>query len=147
MFLKDSKYYREIEHTADIGLQIHGESLIHLFANAAFGFYDLILGEHKNSEQDRKKIQLNAANVNDLMVNWLSELNYLLSVDHFVAASFIDLQIISEESEVRLNAELVGESNSDFKQNLGFEIKAITYHQLNIHETVEGYKTDIFFDI
>jgi SHS2 domain-containing protein len=147
MFQKDIGYFKEIEHTADVGLEVRGNTVDHLFANAAFGLYHLLFEGKDFKKVQTKTIQLQAENLSDLMVTWLGELNYILTVEHFVMAAFDTLVIDHDHTPVFLKASLAGQAEIDIKQYLRIEIKAITYHQLDIRETNCGYETRIFFDI
>jgi len=146
-FKKDSTHFREIEHTADIGLEIRGASLPLFFANAAFGFYDLLFGMMEVSTGCVKKIVLREQTLNDLFVSWLSELNYLLNVDHFVMSEIQTLSVKKTDKTYDLFAELSGNQKIAYLTEARFEIKAATYHQLRIEQNQSGFYTRIFFDI
>ena len=70
------KGFREIEHTADIGIEVWGNNLETLFLNAAQGMYSIVFGELKNTAKDCFSFSVNEENPEDLLVAFLSELNY-----------------------------------------------------------------------
>ncbi len=70
--------FKIIPHTADIGLSVTAASREELFADAVFGLRSLLLSKISLKNSDLKKIQLEAITLEDLLVQWLSELNFLV---------------------------------------------------------------------
>ena len=146
-FKKNYKYFREIEHTADVGLEISGDTLPLLFANAAFGFYHLLFETMEVPAVCVKEIVLQEQTLNDLFVSWLSELNYLLSVNQFVMSEIKVLSVQKSDEIYIFFAELAGNQDISYLREAKIEIKAVTYHQLKIEQSQSGFHTRIFFDI
>jgi SHS2 domain-containing protein len=146
-YIKKLKKFREIEHTADTGLEVSGDTLAQLFANAAFGFYHLLFGHITIRPSHMREIVLEEQMVHDLMVRWLSELNYLLQVDQFVTGEIHSLSVEKINASYNLSAKLAGNQDRKYINKARFEIKAVTYHQLEIEQNKSGYQTRIFFDI
>lgn len=147
LYKKDLKTFHEIEHTADIGLKIEGSTLPLFFANAAFGFYHLLYESLEVPCVCVQDILLQENALHHLLVAWLSELNYLLNIDHFVTNEIRDLTITERDKKFDLHAILAGDKNITYLTRAKFEIKAVTYHQLKIDRNRSGYRARIFFDI
>jgi len=146
-FKKNSNYFREIDHTADIGLEINGDTIPFLFANAAFGFYQLLFETNNIPVVHEKEIVLEDHSLNDLFVRWLSELNYLLTVEQFVMSEIQTLSVKKTKNNFELYAKLNGNTDILYQTTARFEIKAVTYHQLKIVKKKSGFQTRIYFDI
>jgi SHS2 domain-containing protein len=140
-------YFEEIEHTADIGLKSHAPTMPQLYANMAFGMYHLVLTTEPGKQTKSRNVTATGHSLEELLVNWLSELNYLLSMHHFIASSFSDLSIAPTHSGYILKATLHGWEVRDYKKEIGTEIKAVTYHQLSVETCKTGYRAQVIFDI
>jgi SHS2 domain-containing protein len=139
--------FEEIEHTADVGIKGSAPSLPELFANFAFGMYHLIVGSLSPKAEKTKFLQITGTTFEDLLVNWLSELNYLFVVHHFISAVFSDLFITEKGAVYVLNTKLSGEDVRKYKDLIKTEIKAVTWHQLYLKETGTGYHAQVIFDV
>ena len=69
--------FEQIDHTADVGLRIYGETLVELFQHAAEGLFDIITVLEKVNVKVSRQVFVNASDRESLLVNWLSELNFL----------------------------------------------------------------------
>ncbi len=140
--------FREIDHTADAGLKIFGGDLSDLFIHAAQGLFSLIcMDEFPWDRPERKhtsiKINLQANSLEDLLHDWLSELLYLHSTQKLIFTSFIINNISPSTIDAKLGGIHYENSDVQFLQ----EIKAVTYHQLNVIKVPEGYRAQVIFDI
>ena len=132
--------FEEIEHTADVALRVHGRDLKELLENAAQGMAFLICGETILShEEDQQPVEIRADDAEGLLVEWLSELVFLVEVKSFVFQR-VEFQNFSS---TYLQARVYGKIAREMKVH----IKAVTYHNLKIVETEDGLETTIVFDI
>ncbi|MDD3492813.1 MAG: archease [Candidatus Thermoplasmatota archaeon] len=141
--MKDMQPYKTFEHTADIGIQAHGASLVEAFAHAARGMFSLMVDGSHIEPREEREIELPVEGDREqLLVDWLSELLYLRDVEGLV---FGDFQVsIGEET---LRATVRGEPYSRERHAYGREIKAVTYHLLEIKRTKKGVYIKVLFDI
>jgi SHS2 domain-containing protein len=82
-----------------------------------------------------------------LLVDWLSELLYLFEVDEIIFRKFQVEGVREEESEYSMTARASGEKYYPESHPFETEIKAVTYNQLEIGETVDGWKAQVVVDI
>ena len=147
MYVMKLEKFKEIEHTADVGIQVTGSTLPETFANSAFGMYHILCGKATVEGNLRNYISLRADILSDLLVSWLGEINYLLSINKFKAEKIKNLDIKKRYEQFILEAELVGNEIENYKEFVKAEIKAVTYHQFEIKEIEEGYFAQVIFDI
>ncbi len=133
--------YEFIEHTADIGIKAYGKNLSEAFKNAAVGMFDIITNKSKINNIGEYEIQLDAPDLEQLLVDWLSELLFLNGAKNLVFSEFI-LNISGNS----LSAKIFGEEFDDSKHKKGTEIKAVTYHMLEVHNTKPVF-VKVLFDI
>jgi len=137
------KPYRLISHTADIGVRVRGGTLKELFANAAFAMFDLLTDVSEVRHAKSLKIRVIAADLDELMVTWLGELLYKFEVGKTVFSAFKVLEVDNDH----LVASVKGEKFAPARHEVVHAIKAVTYHQLKVHKTREGWATTIIFDV
>jgi SHS2 domain-containing protein len=139
-----SKFYRLIEHTADIGIKVRGVNQRQLFANAARAMFDIMAGKKKAGRASLKTpvtIRLDAANVEVLFHDWLNELVSLAAVKYVIFCDFKFKTLTAE----RLEAIAFGCDAGAYAMRT--EIKAVTYHQLRVRKIRSGWSAEVIFDV
>lgn len=131
--------FNEIEHTADTALHIQAENLAELLKYAALGMFSLMGLSSDHDSGTRRRIELEALDREDLLVAWLEELLYLIEM-HEVGFGDVDIEVHQDRSLVAMVEEIPGMIPLK-------EIKAVTYHGLEIIETDKGLETTIVFDV
>jgi SHS2 domain-containing protein len=137
------KNYELIEHTADIGIKVKGKDLNELFKNSALAMFDII-SEKKAPKSKKKikiKIELEADDLEELIVNWLNELLYLSATKELI---FSDFQIKTIDNNT-LKASVTGEDIKNYRVNA--EIKAATYYELKIEVLESRWQAQLIFDV
>ena len=137
------KKYEFIDHTADILIKAFGNNLSECFENAAQAMFDIITDNSKIKSIGQYNIQLKSPDLEQLLVDWLSELLFLNSAKNLV---FGDFKLIIDDKEPNLEAKIYGEKYSIKKHKNGMEIKAITYHMLKVNNK-KPYSIQVLFDI
>ena len=134
--------YRILPHTADIRLKIYGQNLKELFLNSSSGLVKL-LGICLNQTAGRKRIiRLKAHDAESLLVSWLNEILYIIQTKHFRPACVV----ITHCDGKKLEAALTGKYSKG-KIPLLREIKAATYHNLEITKKGKLFETEVLFDL
>ena len=136
--------YEIVEHTADVGLRAFGKDLKELFANAAYGLFDLIVADLGTVRPEQTvSLTVEAQDVEELFADWLRELLYLCNAERWLFSKFEVLEIDSG----RLEAKCWGEVYDPSRHAWEMEIKAVTYHQLRVERVEAGWSAQIIFDI
>jgi SHS2 domain-containing protein len=137
------KKYDLLDHTADIGVKAYGETLNEAFENAAKAMFDIITDESEIEFVGQYSIELRADDLEQLLVDWLDELLFLHSAKNLVFSHF---KVNINKKEKKLIANIFGEKFDLSKHKIGTEIKAITYHMLEVRKK-KPYHVQILFDI
>jgi len=137
------KTYELIDHTADVGLKAYGKNLSEAFQNAAKGMFDIITDSSEIEPVGQYDIQLEAADLEQLLVDFLSELLFLNSAQNLVFGFF---KVELDEDKNSLSARVFGEKFNISKHKIGAEIKAVTYHMLEV-KNKKPYHAQVLFDI
>ncbi len=135
--------YHLINHTADIGIFVEGKDLEDLFTTAATAMSSQIFDLEKLKEKETRRIKLEGENLEDLLIRWLNELLFLSEKGYI----FKNFNIEKLETNFIL-ASVKGEKIDFGKTLLKQQIKAATYHQLEIKEADSGnLQATIIFDV
>jgi len=142
-----SKRFKEIDHTADVGIVAYGKTLEELFENAACGMLYISYGNLSIDANLSLKIDIEEPDETHLLVAWLSELNYLTLTNDFLTHTIKDIKLTKTENNCRLQAEISGTQAGTFLNFFNTEIKAVTYHNLKIEKKKDHYQCQVIFDI
>ena len=137
------KRYKLLDHTADIGTVVSGKEISGAFADAAYAMFDILTDIDRVEERDSRNIQASAENVEELLVAWLDELLYLYETERFIGRRFV----IEDMSNTGLKASVFGEKIDPDRHEVKTEIKSVTYHQLKVEKTDDGWKAQVIFDV
>jgi SHS2 domain-containing protein len=135
------KHYELIDHTADVGVKAYGKTVAEAFAHAAVAMFDIITDESTIGSVGEYDIVLEAPDREQLLVDWLSKLLYLNDAEDLVFGRF-EVTIIGN----RLSARIFGEKYDTKKHKMGVEIKAVTYHMVQVNEKDPVF-VQVLFDI
>ena len=135
--------YRIIEHTADTGFEVRGETREQVFETAALAFFHIMwrLGQPQKSQPEI--INITGIDSKELLVNFLEEFLYLYDAKGLVCTHVK----VEKMTDTKLRAQAwLQQFNDDRDQEL-LGVKAVTYHQLNIGEKDHIWAAQVFLDI
>ena len=135
--------YRLIDHTADFCIHVFGSDSKELFANAAWAMFDLITEIDSLKGMDSCNIKISGDDWSDLMVNWLREILFLWNGKELLVKT---AQILSL-SKNDLSAKVVFDQYDPDRHIITTEIKAVTYHQIQVNSGPSGWEAKIIFDV
>ena len=131
-----------IDHTADVGILVMAPTPEGMFETAALAFTALITNVDSLDLRLERKFRLQEYDMETLLVTWLQELLYLLDTEDLIFGRFqVNLQ------EFSLEATAWGEIFDPEIHPMKTEIKAVTYHQLEVEQSDQGWQARVIFDI
>jgi protein archease len=131
-----------IDHTADAGIRVEAPTVEDLFATAALAFSELVTSVDSVDCRVERRFKLQEDDMETLLVSWLQELLYLLDTEDLVFARF-QVRI----HDLSLAATAWGDVFDPKIHTIKTEIKAVTYHQLEVVESDQGWQAQVIFDI
>jgi SHS2 domain-containing protein len=138
----DAPLYRELEHTADIGIEITAPTRSALFRRAVLALAALLVEPSNVASAGPRIVDITAGDDVELMHDLLTELLQL-----FAADGFIWRDAALEERGRTLHAVLQGESFDPSRHTPRGEIKAVTYHQMTVEKLANEWRARIIFDV
>ncbi len=128
------------DHTSEIQLQVGAESLAGLAVEAGQALSLLLLrGRLADPAGEPRTLEVDSADREALLVDWLNEILFVSEVDLWVPVEFET----QEASPTRLKASARGVTVDDPPSN----VKAATFHGLRVTEEDEGLQAEVIFDV
>ena len=135
--------YRLLDHTADLRIEVDGGGIRGLFINSAMALMDLLVGVDSDRVDYYCDVKASGDTYEELLVDWMREILFIFDTERKVISTFD----IVEFSGNYLLARCGGYSFDPKKDEVRVEIKAVTYHGLEIKERGEKMFASIIFDV
>jgi len=148
------KKFEILEHKADLKIRVFGKTKEELFSNALLAMAESMKAE-KIDKEAKREIKIKSPDLPALLVDFLNEVLYLTQVNKeiYTDVKFKKNSVPSANSgrvpsagsgQVELEGELFGQKVERF----GEDIKAVTYHSLNVHQKKDDtWEATVLFDI
>ncbi len=131
------------EHTADLGLRATAPDLNALFAEMAACLVVAMIEDPASVRPAQDvRIELAGDDREFLLFDWLKELLLRFDTDRVLFAAF-DVSV----SDSGLTATAKGEEYDPSRHVFAHEVKAITYHELKVEKTADGWLAEVIVDI
>jgi SHS2 domain-containing protein len=139
--------YLFIDHTADVAADLSGGSLGELFASGAQALTDTITDRTLVGRSQSIEVALDAASLEELLVDWLNELLYHFEVRNFLVADAEVTVTRARDGLFHLAGTAQGEPFDAARHPQRLVVKSATYHGLKITEPDGEWKARIVLDI
>lgn len=130
--------HRQVEHTADLAIELWAESEEGLLREGARALAEILAEQQSFSPDETRAVEIESIDPGDRLVQWLNELIYLATTEGFLV---IDADI--DLTPGGLTAAVHGTSHD----GLPAEIKSATYHDLQLHERDGGWHAHVVLDV
>ena len=125
------KKFEYFEVTADIGFKAYGKNLKEAFENAGLAIFNII--SDTNNIEPAKEISFEVTSEDNvsMLYDYLEELLFYHEVEFMLFSEF-DVEILDNYS---LRATIIGEEINWEKHERKSEIKAITFHKMELKQS------------
>ncbi|MFO7984665.1 MAG: archease [Desulfatiglandaceae bacterium] len=137
------EHFRYLDHTGDLGMEVYGNTLEALFEHAGEGFTRIITDPSTVQASTELEISLEAADTEQLLVEWLTELIYQFDAHGWLFREFHVHAIDSGH----LSGIARGERYNPTRHPIRTTVKGATYHQLQVTRSSKGWKGRVIFDL
>ena len=132
-----------LEHTADIGFRAQGRTAAELFEASAEALVSIALEIDRISPRVEYPLAAAGADYESLLVNWLGEVLYWMDGERLAFRRFR----VSEITPIGVSGAAAGEPRDPARHLARLIVKGVTYHQLKVVETAEGWRAEVYLDI
>jgi len=141
--MEKEKKYRLTTRQSELAVKVTGGSQADLFANSAFALFDVISDMEKIEIKERMPLEVEGADRDDLLVNWMRELLYLYQGSGYLLKEFV----IREVKDTSVKAEVCGEKVDPDRHEIKQEIAAVAYHQSRMTKTGNQWTAQLIFEV
>lgn len=138
--------YEIIEHPADIGFRVCGPTLEDAFAEAGLALFSIMASGGDGTCSESRQVDVSAEDLDALLYEFLEELLILFETEDFFGFA-ASVRIRRDDAAATLSATISGTTMKGPSWHTSYDVKAITYHQMNIAETADGCTIAVIVDI
>lgn len=140
-----NKKFEFFDVTADVGYKAYGNTLEETFENAALAMFDVMTDVNIIKPKIKKEIKVESEDEYALLYDWLSEFLVILDTEFLVFSKF-NVKIEKNDENYVLTGNAWGEEFDLQKHESRAEVKAVTYHLMDIKKD-NGYMVQVILDI
>jgi SHS2 domain-containing protein len=134
----------ELDHTADLGMQVVAETREGLFKRAALGMFALMWESWPPAASghrvEERRLEVRADVIDTLLARWLQELLYLYD-GHSLVPVEVELGSVAD-TRLAARVGLTPAGSPPVR-----ELKGVTYHGLEVERAGDGWRAQVIFDI
>ncbi len=135
--------YRITNHQNELAVRITGNSQADLFVNSAVALFDVMADVEKVEVKERLPLEVEAADRDELIVNWLRELLYLYQSGGYLLKEFK----ITEVKDTVVKAEVCGEKADPDRHEIKQEIVTVAEHKSRMQKTGNQWIAQVIFEL
>ena len=137
------KKFEIIEHPADVGFIAYGKTLGELLENAALAMMTLGCELEAIEESERREIRASGVDHEALLFDWLAEILAVADAEG-LALRRVEVTRVGQGT---VQGVVYGEKFDKARHRAGTYIKAVTYHELRVEKTEQGWKGRVYLDV
>lgn len=138
--LRSMERYVLIDHTADMMVKAFGKNLEECFGNAAYALFDQTVDLSNIGTSETTEIRVSGIDEEDRLFSFLSEMLFIEDADNLILKEF---DVRFEGEDVVCTAR--GETLDRTRHRVRSEVKAVTYHMMNIDK--DEPSVTVLFDV
>lgn len=131
------------DHTADLRLRVWGSDFRETLTWACLGMWSLITDAETVPREMTWEVEVTGSDPEELLVNFLNEQLVLLEADGLVAGGVEFLDVEERGDRYKVKAVFSGCRIDKLSKPLGRQIKAATYHRLEVAPTGASITFDV----
>lgn len=138
--------YRFLEDVAiaDAAFEAQAESLEDLFRTCAQATFEVMADTSTIQPRVKEEVELASTTPDELLFDWLAELIYLKDTHSMLFGKF-DIHI-EEADGYKLSAVVWGEPVDQKKHKVKVDVKAVTYHLLEVKKIDDIWTAKVILD-
>jgi len=129
--------------TSDVAFEAFGKDLNELFANSALAMFEVMINTKQIKPKVERNVKIQSNDLKGLLFDWLNELLVFYGAENLAFSRF---EVVIYEKDFRLEAKCWGEEIDPEKHETKAEVKACTYHKMEIEKN-EVWKARVILDI
>lgn len=133
--------HRQVDHTADLALELWGESEVDVLLAGAEAVIAIMTEGGEVEARAERRVVIDAVDPHDRLVQWLNEIVFAAVSDGFLFGS----AEIALDGATGLAATVRGEAAAG--ERVVAELKSATYHELELGERGGAWQARVVIDV
>jgi SHS2 domain-containing protein len=130
--------------TADAAFAAYGKNLNELFANAALAMFEVMVNTEQIKPRIEKEVEIEAKDLCGLLFEWLNNLLIFYGSENLAFSKF---NVKIDEKNFKLRSKCFGEKINPERHETKTEVKACTYHKMEIKKVNDKWRAQVIVDI
>lgn len=140
------KEFEFLPHTTDAYVAAFGRTIEQAYENAAKAMFHLMTDLQTVNPKESEELTVTGFDHLSLLYNWLEQLLVTFEVEGKIFSRF-HVKIVEEERGLRLSAEVAGELFDKNRHPSKVEVKAVTYHKMEVLKEDSIYRARFILDL
>ena len=136
-----------LDHTADVLIAAHGQTLEQAFENAALAMFEVMTNTTKIDTVQEETVEVEAEDEYALLYSWLEALLVKFEIKGMLFSKFKIDRIQDTPDGYKLQANVWGEKFNAEKHPQRVAVKAVTYHRMEIIKKHDKITLEFILDI
>lgn len=138
--------FRYIDHMTDSMIEAYGSTLEEAFENSALALHNTMLNLNNVTAKINTHIKVDGFDLKNLLYNWLEKVLLKLVVEKIVLCEH-NIRIRKKRDNYLLYCTSKGEVFDSEKHGYKVEIKAVTYHEMDIKHAKDKFTIRFLLDL
>ncbi len=139
--------YEYLPHTTDAFIEARGATLERAFESAGLALFDTMCNVKSISHKLTDQLEFSGKDEISLLYDWLESLLLKFDLDEKVYSRFEVSPVMKSETMMKAKAHVSGEKYDRNKHGAKVEVKAVTYHKMEIRKADSGTVLRFILDL
>jgi SHS2 domain-containing protein len=136
-----------LEHTADVYVRAHGQTMEEAYENAALAMFETITDSNKIAQTAEDTVEVEAEDQYALLYNWLEALLVKSETENMLYSKFQISNWKETAESFKFKAKIWGEKFDPKKHPQKVAVKAVTYHLMVVIREMDRVILEFILDI
>ncbi len=136
-----------LEHTADVYVRAHGQTMQEAYENAALAMFETMTDSDKIAQTQEENTEVEAEDQYALLYNWLEALLVKSGTQGMLYSKFQITDWKETAESFKIKAKIWGEKFDPQKHPQKVAVKAVTYHRMVVIHEVDRVILEFILDI
>jgi len=139
--------YEFLEHTADVKFTASGDSLEEVLSSAGEALMATMLDPSTVREGKEVELEAEGDDLEELLFSWLEEVVFLFSAEALVFRKFEVEKVEKTDEGYCARGRGIGERADPGRHRFETEVKAVSYHQMEVKQVDSGWEATVILDV
>ncbi len=136
-----------LEHTADVFIRAHGNTMEEAYENAALAMFETMTDTDKIAQTQEETLEVEAEDQYALLYNWLEALLVKFETEGMLYSKFQITNWKENADTFKFKANVWGEKFDPKKHSQKVGVKAVTYHRMVVIHEMDRVILEFILDI